>query len=56
MLLKKGEIWQGCGRDVVVIFIVVVRKVLVGKMICDQRLHGGKEDRPPLFILKGLKD
>lgn len=37
----------------VVIFIVVVRKALVGKMICD---HGSKEDRPPLFIPKGLKE
>lgn len=28
------------------------RKALVGKMVYDQKLHGGKENIPPWFIPK----
>lgn len=42
--------------DMVAVFIIVVRKALAGKMICEQRLQGGKEEIPPLFIPKELQE
>lgn len=58
MLWKKGKVEQGMKgyeRDRTAVFIMVVRKVLVWKMIYDQELQRSKKEIPPLSIPNGLK-
>ena len=46
---------KGYERDRTAVFIMVVRKVLVWKMIYDQELQRSKKEIPPLSIPNGLK-
>ena len=53
---KEGAGMKGGRRDMVAVFIMVVRKALARKRFYEQSLQGGKEEIPPLLLPKELQE